>query len=144
MYTGLKHFHSYWAYLVVLTLAVALVNALVGLLGNQTFNARDRRFTLFALIAAHLQFVFGLILYFVSPVGLSNLNGSTMKDSAARLYALEHPLTMIIVIALVTIGYSRAKRSGEDKRRFRTVAVTYSLAFVLMMSRIPWNAWLGR
>ena len=144
MYTGLKHFHSYWAYLVILTLAVALINALVGLLRDQTFTARDRRFTLFALVAAHLQLVFGLVLYFVSPVGFSNLNGATMKDSVARLYALEHPLTMVIVIALVTIGYSRSKKAREDKGRFRIVTITYSLAFVLMMSRIPWNAWPGK
>jgi hypothetical protein len=142
MYTGLQHFHSYWAYLVVLLLLVALINALLGLMGNKSFTYKDRRLTLFALIAAHVQFLLGIILYFVSPLGASNLGGETMKDSNARLYALEHPLIMLISIVLITIGYSRSKRLSNQTAKFRTVTMMYGIAFVLILTRIPWKAWL--
>jgi hypothetical protein len=144
MYTGLKHFHSFWAYLVILLLAVALINALLGLLGNKNFTDKDRRLSLFALIAAHVQLLLGLILYFVSPLGSSNLGGDAMKNATARLYAVEHPLVMLIAIVLITVGYSRSKRLTVDKQKFRTTTLLYGLAFVLVLSRIPWSAWLGK
>jgi hypothetical protein len=145
MYTGLKHFHSYWAYLVLLTLLIAVVNAIIGLMGNKTFTAKDLRLALFALIAAHTQLLIGLILYFVSPLGSSNLSnmGAAMKDAGLRLYVVEHPLVNIIAIVLITIGYSRAKRLPSDNSKFKTLTVMYLIALILLLSRIPWNAWLS-
>jgi hypothetical protein len=145
MYTGLKHFHSYWAYLVLLTLLIAVVNAIIGLTSNKTFTARDRQLALFALIAAHTQLLIGLILYFVSPLGASNFSnmGAAMKNADLRLYVLEHPLTNLIAIALITIGYSRAKRLTADQSKFRTLTIMYLIAFILLLSRIPWKAWLS-
>lgn len=144
MYTGLKHLHSYWAYVVLLTLAIALINALIGLAGNKNFTAKDRRLALFALIAAHTQLLFGIVLYFVSPVGGSNLSnmGAAMKNAGLRLYTIEHPLTNIIAIILITVGYSRAKRMSADKSKFRIITIMYGIGLLLLLSRIPWNAWL--
>jgi hypothetical protein len=145
MYIGLKHLHSYWAYVVLIILLIAVVNAIIGLSGNKTFTAKDRRLALFALIAAHTQLLIGLILYFVSPYGSRNLSnmGSAMKDASLRLYVIEHPLVNIIAIVLITIGYSRAKRLTTDTGKFRTITITYLIALILLLSRIPWNAWLS-
>lgn len=66
-----------------------------------------------------------------------------MKEPLQRLYVLEHPLTMIIAVVLITVGYARAKRLQDDKKRFRSIAIFYSLALILILSRIPWNAWPG-
>lgn len=143
METGLKHFHSYWAYLVLLTLLIAVVNAIIGLAGNKTFTTKDRLLALFALITAHTQLLIGLILYFVSPLGARNLSnmGAVMKNSGLRLYVIEHPLINIIAIVLITIGYSRAKRLPTDNSKFKTLTVMYLIALILLLSRIPWNAW---
>ncbi len=145
MYTGLQHFHSFWAYVVILTLLVALINAIIGFTSNKNFTAKDRRLGLFALIASHIQLLLGLILYFVSPLaaGGSHGFGGAMRNATLRLYMLEHPLIMIISIVLITIGYSRSKRITVDKGKFRIVMITYALAFVLILSRIPWNEWFN-
>ncbi len=66
-----------------------------------------------------------------------------MKNALSRLYILEHPLTMITAVVLVTVGYSRAKRLGEDRKRFRSVYLLYGIALLLILVRIPWNAWPG-
>jgi predicted acyltransferase len=66
-----------------------------------------------------------------------------MKDSASRLAALEHPLTNLIAIILITVGYSRAKRLKNDRARFRSVFLLYGLGLVLILSRIPWRNWIG-
>jgi hypothetical protein len=143
MYTGLQHLHSFLSYLVLLGLLVSFGLALSGWLGEKTFTDKNRKMGLLGLIPAHLQWVLGLILYFVSPLGLSNFSGENMKDPVSRLYMLEHPLTMIIAVILITIGYSRAKRQMGDNRGFKSIAIFYGLGLILILSRIPWNAWLG-
>ncbi|MFD2247959.1 hypothetical protein [Pontibacter ruber] len=141
MYTGLQHLHSYTTYLVLLGVGISFLLALAGWLGNKSFTDKNRKLSLLGLIPTHLQWVIGLILYFVSPLGMSNFSGEAMKDSTSRLYILEHPLTMIIAVVLITIGYSRAKRQLGDSRGFKSIAIFYGLALILILSRIPWNAW---
>ncbi|ALI97798.1 hypothetical protein [Rufibacter tibetensis] len=143
MYTGLQHAHSYLAYLVLLGVAISLITALAGLFGGGTFTDKNRKLGLLGLIPTHLQWVIGLILYFVSPLGLSNASGAAMKDATSRLYFLEHPLMMVLAVILITIGYSKAKRQVGTNRGFKTIAIFYGLGLILILSRIPWNAWPG-
>lgn len=146
MYSTVQILHSYWAYLVLLILLLAAGNAVVKSIGGKEYGAKDFRISLFTLIVSHLQLLIGLVLYFVSPrlslfseLGL----GEIMKDSVNRLYLVEHPLINIIAIALITIGYSKHKKKLTSKAKLKTIAVFYSIALVLFLSRIPWNAWLG-
>src|SRR5687767_10156212 len=114
MYTGLLHAHSYLAYLVLFGLAISIINSLVKI--NKPFTNGDRKISLLGLIPAHLQWVLGVILYFVSPVGIQGATEGFMKNSALRQTVMEHPLMMIIGVVLITIGYSRAKRMiGQPK-----------------------------
>jgi hypothetical protein len=143
MYTGLQHLHSYLSYLVLLGLLISLVSALARWFGNKPFTDKNRKTGLLGLIPAHLQWVIGVILYFVSPLGIASASGAAMKDSISRLYMLEHPLTMIIAVVLITVGYARAKRLKDDQKRFKSIAIFYGLALILILSRIPWHAWPG-
>ncbi|WP_242929087.1 hypothetical protein [Pontibacter vulgaris] len=143
MYTGIQHFHSYMTYLVLLGLIISLGNAIAGLAGNKPFTDKDRKLSLLGLIPAHLQWVLGVVLYFLSPLGAANFSGEAMKDSVSRLYILEHPLTMIIAVVLITIGFSRAKRLTDDNKRFKSIAIFFGIALLLILVRIPWNAWPG-
>ena len=142
MYTGILHFHSFMTYLVLLGVLVSFVAALAGWFGNKSFSDKDRKLGLLGLIPTHLQWVLGVILYFVSPRGLANFSGAAMKVSEQRLYILEHPLTMIIAVVLITVGYARAKRQiGSGNKGFKSIAIFYGLGLILILSRIPWNAW---
>jgi hypothetical protein len=141
MYTGLKHFHSYVAYLVLLLLTIAVLHAVLSLVNKRPFTATSKKFTLFGLVSAHVQLLFGFFLYFTSPMGFSNLSGETMGNSLSRLFALEHPLTMVLGIVLITIGYSKAKRTADDRTKFKLIAWCYGIGLVLILSRIPWMVW---
>lgn len=143
MYTGLLHLHSALAYLVLLGLLVCIIYAMVGALSGREFTDKDRKIALVGLVLTHLQFLVAIILYFVSPLGFSNLSGETMGDSLARLYAVEHPIMNLIAVILITIGYSRAKRLMESKSRFRSVYMFFGIGFILILSRIPWSTWLN-
>src|SRR5699024_7439499 len=70
MYTGVLHLHSYWAYLVLGVLLIAVINSIAGLAGKKEFVVKDFRLALFSLIVTHIQLLIGLILWFISPKGL--------------------------------------------------------------------------
>lgn len=142
MYTGLLHAHSGLAYLLLAAMIFALVYTLIGFMGNKPFTEGNRKVAMIGLIATHIQVVIGLVLYFVSPYGLSNFSGANMKDGAARLLMLEHPLTMIIAAVLVTVGYSQAKRLTDSNARYKKILIFFTLGFILILSRIPWSNWL--
>jgi cytochrome bd-type quinol oxidase subunit 2 len=143
MYTGVKHLHSSMAYLVLIGLLIAIIYTIASIVQNKPFTKQNKTMALVGLIVAHLQLLFGLIIYFVSPLGMSNMNGDTMKNSAARLMALEHPLMMIIGIILITIGYSKSKKATTDNAKLKKIAIFYTIGLIFIISRIPWNVWLG-
>jgi len=142
----IKHIHSGWAYIVLIILLVAFINVTIGLLKNKSFTAKDLRISLFTLIVAHIQLVLGLVMYYLSPyyhhmreIGMS----AAMKDPKTRFFMVEHPLVMILAIALITIGFSKHKKQTTDKAKFKTITIFYGLALLLILSRIPWSQWLG-
>lgn len=146
MYEAIQVLHSYWAYLVLLVLIIAAVNAIIKTIGDKEYEASDFRKSLFTLIVSHIQLLIGLVLYFVSPrlQLFSELGmGEIMKDAVNRLYLVEHPLVNIIAVALITIGYSKHKKKLTSKAKLKTIAIFYTIALVLFLSRIPWSTWLG-
>lgn len=146
MYSTVQILHSYWAYLVLLILVLAAGNAIFKSIGGKEYEAKDFRISLFALIVSHIQLLIGILLYFVSPRFslFSELGmGEIMKDAVNRLYLVEHPLVNIIAIVLITIGYSKHKRKLTSASKFKVLAIFYSIALILLLSRIPWDAWLG-
>ncbi|WP_396194612.1 hypothetical protein [Flavobacterium sp.] len=139
MYDFIQKFHSGWAYLALLLLVFAVVNSFMGMSSKKEFTAKDRKIALFGLIGAHIQLLVGLILYFISPLGHALLG--EMKDSAARLTSLEHPLINIIAIVLITIGWSKHKKAETGTAKFKSIAVFFGLGLLLILSRIPWKLW---
>ena len=139
MYEFIQKFHSGWAYLALLLLLVAVVNSVLGFSSKREFAGTDRKISLFGLIAAHTQLLVGLVLYFVSPLGKALLG--EMKDPAARLTSLEHPLINIIAIVFITIGWSKHKRQGDSAAKFKSISIFFGLGLLLILSRIPWSLW---
>lgn len=140
----MKEVHSYWAYLVLLILIFAVVNAIIGFTQKKQFTDKDLRIGLFALIATHIQLLIGIVWYFMSPwFELLTTDAATvMKTKEVRLLAVEHPLMMIIAIILITIGWSKHKKKTTDTAKFKMFAIFYGLGLLVILSRIPWNNWL--
>src|SRR6056297_3449607 len=141
MYTGLQHLHSYFAYLLLAVLVFSLVYAVIMFVRKRPFTEKVRKVALVGFIATHLQLLIGLVLYVISPRGLSNFSGEAMGDTLSRLYILEHPLTMIIGVILISVGYIKAKKPGDDIRRYRTIVIFYLLGLGAILLRIPWQDW---
>lgn len=142
----LKMLHSGWAYITLIILIFAVVNAIIGLTSKKEFKDKDLRISLFTLIIAHLQLIIGFIAYFVSAqfaYVLDNGMGAAMKEPEIRLFVIEHPLMMILAIVLITMGFSKHKKQNTDKGKFKTLALYYGIALIFVLSRIPWSQWLS-
>ncbi len=142
----MKQIHSYWAYIAVLILIFAFINAVLGMVKKKSFTDKDLRISLFALIVMHIQLLIGLGWYFMSPwfkalkdVGM----GEAMKDAQLRLFAVEHPTMMILGIVFITIGWSKHKKKTTDIGKFKTIMVFYGIGLFFVLSRMPWKQWLG-
>ena len=141
MYIYLKTVHSYWAFFVLFILVAVIINAFIGRYMGKEFSTKDLRISLFGLIFSHIQLLIGLILYFVSPLfdQWAAIGMGVMKDAQARLYLVEHPITNILAIVLITIGWSMHKRQSESSKKFLRIILFYSLGLLLLLSRIPWS-----
>jgi len=146
MYSSIQELHSYWAFGVLFFLLIAVLNSFVGLGRNKPFVKNDRSIALIALIFSHVQLVIGLVLLFTSPwfatakeIGM----GGVMKDSTLRLYLVEHPFVNIIALTLITIGWSKHKKTDDAPKKFKFIGWFYVIGLVLLLSRLPWSAWLS-
>ena len=145
MYQTVQVLHSYWAYLLLLIVTLATFNAIFKFFGKKEFRNHDLRISLFALIVSHIQLLIGLVLYFVSPFGLSAIkeNGMGGLTSFARQLAVEHPFVGILGVILITIGFSKHKKKLTATNKFKTISIFYVIALLLFLSRIPWSTWLS-
>jgi hypothetical protein len=146
MYKGVLDLHSYWAIAVLFLLFLAMLNAFAGLSAKRPFQPRDRQIAMLALAFAHVQFVIGLVLIFVSPLmDAAKAEGmaAVMHDGHMRLILVEHPLVNLIAITLITIGWSKHKKAVDASSKFKKIGYFYVAGLLLLLSRIPWSQWLS-
>ncbi|TAL60751.1 MAG: cytochrome B [Bacteroidetes bacterium] len=136
MLTGLLHTHSLLRYILLAFILISIFKSFSGWVGKKPYLPGDKKVALFTLIAAHLQLVIGLILYFGNNWH-SNI-GAAMKDSGLRFWSVEHMAMMLIAIALITVGYSAAKRGKDDEAKHKKIAIFFLLALIIIFLAIPW------
>ena len=137
----IQSIHSTLAYAVLAVLVIAVINAFLGLSAKRNFSSNDRSLSLVALILSHIQLVVGLVLWATSPLGKDAM--SQMSNAAMRLTAVEHPLTNLIAIILITIGWSKHKKEESSNGKFKKIGIFYALGLLLFLSRIPWSNWMA-
>src|SRR5690554_1499693 len=140
MYTGFLHLHNLLRYVVVILLVIAVVKSFAGWFGKKSFTKGDDKVSLFLLIFSHVQLLLGLALYFMSPVVETALNdfGTAMRDEVLRFWGVEHILSMVIAIAIITVGRIMGKKAKDEVARHRRQAIYFLLALVLIFASIPW------
>lgn len=131
MYPALLHSHSGLRWILLILLLVTTFNALGGLNGKKPFSDKDRKLSLFTLIATHLQAVLGLGLYFISTK--VEFSANTMSNPVFRFFTMEHTLMMLIAIVLITLGYGHAKKGN-----FKGVFWYNLIGLIVILAAIPW------
>jgi hypothetical protein len=141
MYNTLLIFHSFFRWLVLISLLYALYRAYRGWFTNQVFSKTDNMVRHTSATIAHIQLVLGITLYFISPIVDYFLHhfSTAVHLREIRFFGMEHSLMMLIGIILITIGSAKAKRKSSDKEKFKTIALWYSIALFIMITSIPWS-----
>ncbi len=131
LYGILKSAHSGWRYVVFLLLVVAVIQALAGWFGKKTYTEGNRKLNVFTLISAHIQLVFGLILYFLSP-----LTKMASSEAIGRYWKMEHISIMILAIVLITVGNAKSKKVTDAVAKHKNIAIFFGLALVFIVVAI--------
>jgi hypothetical protein len=124
--------HMVWRWVLLAAALLAVGKALIGWLGKQPWGKWDDRLGMFYTISVDVQFLLGLILWFVGPFKITDA-GSLMSSQLARFYVIEHPLIMLIALALAHIGRSRSRKAEPDVNKHRTAFIFYLLSFLFIL-----------
>lgn len=138
MYTGLLHLHHTLAYVILILLLVNIFRHVANL--HKPFMPSDRKLGLFLMIAAHITLLIGLYQCIAGPFGWIHKPADTdiMKNGFWRFYLIEHPVGMIVAIALITIGKGIAKKDISDYNKHKRSAWLFSVALIIILATIPW------
>ena len=120
------------------------MKAFFGYVLKKQYTPKMFQLALLTLILTHIQFLIAVILYFTSNRFLlwSELGmAEVMKTPIHRLYLVEHPFINILAVAIITVGYSKHKKKRLSNLKYKTLSITYFIALVLILSRIPWKVW---
>jgi len=146
MYIIFNQLHHYLSWVIFLVAIYVILRSWIGVIRKTAWTSADSKGSLVFSILADVQALIGIVLYgFLSPLTQAAFAdfGSAMKNSMLRFYAVEHILVMLIALALIHIGKSKAKKAKTDFRKHKISAIFFTIAFILILSRIPWEKLLN-
>lgn len=145
MSTGLLHAHHYLPYLILPLLLATIIKALIGWLSGKPYDKLDNILSAATMGLVHLQLLLGLLLYFVGDTVPGLFEGLSMseimKDSGARFVVVEHPVSMLLAIILITIGRVAGKRAATDLKKHQRTAIFFAIGFAIIINAIPKYWW---
>ena len=140
MYNFLLGLHNLLRWIILLLLIVNLIRHLTTI--NRPFNGIDKTLGLWLMIFAHIQLVVGLYEWFAGAWGFQNFKNNgiaeVMQNGAARFFAVEHSIAMIIAIALITFARGIFRKELTDPKKHRRCILLYAVALLIILAMIPW------
>jgi len=141
MYPTLLTLHSLTRWLVLGSLLFSIFFGYRGWLLKKRFTTFDDEVRTIATSVAHIQFLLGVCLYFISPIVSYFLHnfGTAVHERVIRFFGMEHVTMMVIAIGVITVGSGKAKRVKGDEEKFKTIAIWFTVALLIILSSIPWS-----
>ena len=142
MQSGLLHLHNLLRWIILILLLLSIFKSYVGATSKKAFDPADKKIWLFTLIASHITLLLGLYQWLFGRYGLFSYvkpeGVSMMKDPYLRFFQMEHPLSMILAVLFVTLGYGTAKKSIDDQAKYKKALRYFILALILILVAVPW------
>ncbi len=141
MYSFLLALHSLIRWFVLISLLFAIYRAYSGWLRHKNFTKFDDSVRHISATIVHVQLLVGIWLYFISPIVTYFLHHyhEAVHERQIRFFGMEHITMMLTGISLITIGSAKAKRKTTDNDKFKTMAIWYTIALLIILSSIPWS-----
>lgn len=122
--------HSFWRWVVLLVVTIALVRGIIGWLRGGSWTKNDRILTLVAISALDIQLLLGLAVY-----------GGGNHWNSSNFIAYIHPLVMIAAIVVAHVTSTLVRRTERANDKFRTLALGLFVAIFLITAAIPAGSW---
>ncbi|WP_461451615.1 hypothetical protein [Mucilaginibacter sp.] len=124
-----------------MSLLFAIYRGYRGWLLKKSFTKFDNSVRHITATIAHVQLIIGLWLYFISPIVAYFLYDfkDAVHNRQSRFFGMEHVTMMLIGITLITIGSYKTKRKTTDLEKFKTMAIWYTIALLVILSSVPWS-----
>jgi hypothetical protein len=139
MYTTILLLHSWLRWVALVAGVAATIAALRETPGPGA--SRADRWGLILMATLDLQMLLGLVMYLaVSPtmVGIRENFAASMKDPAARFWAVEHITMMMGAVIVTHVGRVLARKSASPDTKKMKLFVCFGIATALMLLAIPW------
>lgn len=145
MYQSLFTAHSFIATILLTLLILSIGGAVIKIIRRSTLSFRYLKIVRFALILSHLQLILGIFVYFLSPrynywkiLEFSEI----LNSSVYRFYLIEHPITNVLAVLIITIGYTLHNRQHRTVKVLSRVLIFYGLGLFFLLIRLPFSSWL--
>jgi len=142
MDSALLVLHNILRWIILILLVASIFKSLASWQGKKPFNAGDAKLWLFTMIAGHIMLLIGLFQVLFGRWGIISkglpAGVNLMKDSFYRFYWVEHPVTMIIAIVLITLGRRMGKKQIPDAAKFKRAFWFFLIALLLILAAVPW------
>lgn len=140
MYQTLTFYHSIVRWLVLISLVYSIYRAYRGYFQNLQFSKTDNLVRHWTATIVHIQLIIGIILYTQSPIikyFWTHFN-EAIQNLDNTFFGIIHIILMLTAIILITIGSALSKRKTDDKEKFKTMLIWYSISLFFILIAIPW------
>ena len=142
MYNFLLHFHSINRWLVLIFALLVLVRSFTGWQNRRAYIKTDNTFHTIFIGLVHLQFLTGLLLYFVfSPLTQQIFAdfGASMKNDSFRFWAVEHMALALVGTVLAQVGRTLSKKASSDVLKHKRAFIYTLIAILIILLAIPFG-----
>ena len=148
MYATLIFLHSMVRWLAFGSLVYAAFRGWMGLKDQRAFTKADNAWRHWTATALHTQLAIGMLLYFQRPITSYFWShfSEAIQDREMAFFGIWHISLMLVAVVLATMGSALAKRKTVDAEKFRTMALWFTVALIILLVAIPWpfSPWVQR
>ncbi len=138
MHAALLMLHSWLRWIAVALACVVIVQSFRAASQKRAHGAMDARAGLFFMISMDVQFLLGLLLYFVfSPMTRIPMR-LAMHHRVLRFWAVEHVSLMVLAVVFAHVARVRARRASNDTVRHRRTGTWVLVSLIAMLAAMPW------
>lgn len=138
-FSGFFKLYFYWEYIVIISTIVVVINSLLGVFSDKSFQNFDIRITLFSLIFNYIFLIIGLFIFLSNALLLFWYSDNKLiLDQNNFLFYISPHLLNLIAVLILTIGWSLHKKSNISLKKFLRILGFYFLGLLILVGKFFW------
>lgn len=138
MHNTLLLIHSFFRWLVIISLLSSVIIAANGYFNKKLFTSFHNHLRHWTATICHIQLMIGIILYTQSPAVKYYFSAAEKPDGDSFFFSVLHIALMLMAIVVITVGSAKAKREENDTKKYKTMLYWFSAGLLIIFIAIPW------